>query len=123
MRRLLVVLTLALPAFSCRVIDEGWPRGYAIVDGTISRADGSPWLGEIRLRYGGRVTTASTNGAGSYHVALEPAFPEGVPDTALTLRVDPLYPGAVVFLDSTVVLFARSPADQRVYRLDIRAQP
>ena len=116
------LLGVLLAVAACRLPDEGWPRGYAIVEGTVSLRDGTPWIGEVRLRYGGHLTTVMTSASGSYQVALAPPFPEGVPDTALMLRADPLYPGEVSFLDSTTVLFATSPALQRAYRFDIREQ-
>jgi hypothetical protein len=110
-------ISLAAVATCGAPTGEGWPIGYAALEGTI-QVNGSPYSGGLVVEFGGHVDTFNTSVPGAYQFEIAAAFPEGVPDSSMALHLRPLSGSA--FHESTRVRFGTSPRTRPLVRLDIR---
>jgi hypothetical protein len=85
---LLTSLTVLAIALGCEPdVINGWPRGHAILQGSVLRRGGVPYDGELFVTCDGHGALFRTSAPGQYRKELAWSFPEGIPADSIECQV------------------------------------
>ena len=86
-----ITATILIVALACEPdVINGWPRGHALLQGSVLRRGNVPYEGQLFVTCAGHGAGFRTTAPGQYHTELSWSFPEGVPADSLEceLRAD-----------------------------------